>query len=105
MDRWNFLKTCTMVAAGSVLTQGSAVAETLTYQPVAAKARYRGTSDGKIMVTENEGASWTVHADFGNQFGVLNSLASGQDTVALVQYRGLQFKLKLSADGKHWVTM
>ena len=82
-----------------MLVPGSALAAQAAPAP-----RFRGTSDGQILVTTNDGATWTLHADFGKAFSVLNIQTVGTDTIALLQYKGLDFKLKLSVDGKHWVT-
>lgn len=109
MDRSGFLKTFTVLAAGTLLSQRPALAA-LRAQPRAPLApepgepRYRGTSDGLVLVTTDNGGSWQVHANFGSEFAVLNVYQAGTDTVAYMRGRGVEFQLGLSADGRNWVT-
>jgi hypothetical protein len=58
---------------------------------------YHGTSDGKILISANEGKTWQLHTNFGSQCAVTKLSTDAQErVVALIEYLGFDFKLALS---------
>jgi len=104
LDRTRFLRTCTLLAAGSLLTGQSPLTALAAAAPATPAPRYRAGEEGLILVSHNNGATWTVHANLGPHCVVENVRQEDGDTVAYVSYKGLVFKLKLSANGTCWVT-
>ena len=67
---------------------------------------YRGTSDGKILISANEGKTWRLHTNFGAQFAIVRLSTDAQErVVALVEYQGYDFKLALSDHAGVWRTL
>lgn len=107
MDRTRFLKTFSLMAAGSFLVRQPAMASLAQAAPEPRhlqERRFRGAEEGRILVSEDAGATWKVHSQFGPAFTILNILEGPRETYSLVDFKGLHFKLKLSADGRSWVT-
>ena len=68
--------------------------------------RYRGTSDGKILISANEGKTWQLHTNFGSQNAITKLSTDAQDrVVALVDYMGYDFELALSNHNGPWRTV
>ena len=112
MDRTRFLKTFTMLAAGSVLGQRLATAGTVKAvlgdqgKPAGTpERRFRGTTEGEILVTEDGGGTWKQHARFGSDCAVLNINQNATDITAYLRGQGGEFTLRLSPDGKYWVSI
>src|SRR5512140_2337295 len=67
---------------------------------------YRGTSDGKIFVSEDAGKSWVLHTDLGSHLSVSHLYADiRQRLVAVMDCQGYDFKLALSPDARTWRTL
>ena len=65
--------------------------------------RYRGSRNGRIYTSTDNGKTWTQMADFGPEYvvrGVSRDLA-GQ-VYARLQYEGRSFDIDLLQDGKTW---
>ncbi|BDU71955.1 hypothetical protein [Mesoterricola silvestris] len=123
MDRSGFLKTFGMLAAGTVLARGESLKSlarrsldeggaasrpvqvpAATLEPGTHPPRYRGETGGRILVTTDAGATWQTHANLGPDIVVIDVLPTAKGTFAHLDYRGLPFRLKLSADGRSWIS-
>ena len=72
-------------------------------EAVAGNKLYRGTPDGKIYISEDGGGSWQLHANFGNEYSILDLLANTNEQVfARLGFQQHSFVLKLSKNGKNW---
>ena len=107
MDRKDFLKACGVAIAGT-----SAV-PLLARIPKGAPGRpakdlslwqFYGTGDGKIYSRQRPEDAWTLHADFGSECGIDVIYRSGTDILADVESKTGKFTLRLSADGRHWLS-
>jgi len=67
--------------------------------------RYRGTSDGKILISPNEGRTWQLHTNFGSEFAVQSLMTDmwGQVNVQL-EFASYSFDLVLAQNGNIWKT-
>ena len=66
---------------------------------------YRGTPDGKVLRSSDEGKSWSLVTDFGAGFNVFNLSAVQQDRIyARLGYAGKSFGLVYSPADRTWRT-
>jgi hypothetical protein len=67
--------------------------------------QYRGTLDGRIMISTNAGKTWQLHTNFGSDFSVrsLRTDISGQLNAEL-EFAGYPFNLFLAQNGNLWRT-
>ena len=62
---------------------------------------YRGTSDGKILISANAGKSWQLHTNFGSLFSILGLGTDLWGHVGVqLEYEGHSFDLALIDNGK-----
>jgi hypothetical protein len=67
---------------------------------------YRGTSDGRIYVSENAGKTWQIHTAFGSEFSVLDLSADLHENIhTLLGFSGSSFQLTCSSNDKVWRTV
>jgi hypothetical protein len=67
---------------------------------------YRGTADGKILLSEDGGITWRTHTNFGNDLEILEILANPRGQVfARLGFQGHSFALVLDQNGKSWKSM
>ncbi len=67
---------------------------------------YRGTSDGKVLVSVDAGKSWQLHTDFGPIYVVRNMGTNLQGLVlARLRFNEHSFELALGQNGKTWRTI
>ena len=104
MYRRDFLKFSGLLSATFLMKLNSL--EKMLYFPVQVSSRgmlYRGTSDGRIYRSMNEGQSWELHTNFGTAYSVLGLEADlfGQVYTQL-DFGGHSFELTLAPDGKLW---
>jgi hypothetical protein len=106
MVRREFLKLAGMASAGMlVLSSTSFKAITLPMEVEARGKVYRGTQDGKILVSANGGKSWQLHSDFGSHLAVLYmSKDRGENVHAQMGFAGHSFELALAQNGNVWRT-
>ncbi len=112
MNRREFLKLSGMLALGAtgvqVLGVGMAKAASPKNDPLQveiAGRTYRGTADGKILVSSDVGKNWAVHTDFSNHYGVSSLSVSNAGTLATVLgYKGWPISLDCDVDQKSWWT-
>ena len=62
----------------------------------------RGTADGRILESIDNGKTWRVNADFGPECPVQEIRIDSHGLLAEIEHKGLKFILK-SIDGRHWV--
>jgi len=106
MDRSRFLRTCTILAAGSLLAPRAGLASAGVPKPQA-KPRlwFRGDGDGRIFASANQGMTWQVHARLGPHFIIHNFIYDEDETRVVLEYKRLHFQLRLTADGRAWETV
>ena len=67
---------------------------------------YRGTSDGKILISADLGETWQLHTNFGPEFSILRLATDLLGQVhAQLEFAGHPFELALAANSKMWKTM
>jgi len=65
---------------------------------------YRGTSDGKIYVSEDQRKSWNQHINLGSGCAIANFYPDADKNLhAQVDYQGHPFYLSLAANAKDWL--
>ena len=70
------------------------------------KKLYRGTSDGKIYVSANQGKHWQLHTNFGSEFSIFDLAMGYKEQVhAQLGFAAYSFELALAQDGKMWRTI
>jgi hypothetical protein len=107
MNRRDFLKAGAVFSAAVLVPLN--VAGSLAGSPAEvryADQLYRGTSDGEIYVSEDEGQTWKLHTSFGADLSVLHLWVNfwGQ-LQARLGIAGHSFDLSLAKDGRIWRTM
>ncbi len=66
---------------------------------------YRGTSDGKILISEDGRKTWRLHTNLGSMYSIQKFFTDPNNQVkAQVGYQKYTFQLKLSKNGKLWNT-
>jgi len=64
---------------------------------------YRGTSDGKIFISEDGGKTWRLHTNLGSMCSIQKFfIDSGNQLKAQVGYQNHSFQLALHKNGKLW---
>jgi hypothetical protein len=78
----------------------------LQAQATAGGKMYRGSLDGKIYVSADQGQTWAMHTSLGEASSILGlfTLTNGQ-VVAEVWFQGHPFHLALTPDGRSWRTV
>jgi len=106
MNRRNFLKVSGL-SYGLLLLLVSPKAGKLMdlrTQADAAGKLYRGTLDGKIYKSEDQGRSWDLHTNFGDQYAILGfSTKRNGQIVAHLAYQFRDFDLLLAQNEKFWM--
>ena len=107
MVRRDFLKLGGIFSAVVAATAVPALA--VAARPVEAELNgrtYRGTSDGKIYVSEDAGQSWTLHSQFGTQLSVRQLYVDfRQRLAAVLDCEGYDFRIALAPDARTWHTV
>ena len=65
---------------------------------------YKGTSDGRVLISDDGGRTWRQHTNFGPQFTVQVS-SSTRGVYSILSFQGKVIYLKLGTDGKRWYTV
>jgi hypothetical protein len=104
MDRRDFLKLSGFFSAAAYVGFNS-LGKGVSF-PVEAEGRgklFRGTPDGKIFVSTNQGRDWQLHTNFGSHVSVFSLEARPSDQVrAALAVANYNFELALTPDGKCW---
>jgi hypothetical protein len=107
MNRREFILAGGVFSAALLIQISSLAHFTPKFPEVEVQGRvYRGTSDGKVLISADAGKNWMEHTNFGPQYAVRKL---GMDQNGLVQARlgfeGLSFGLTLENNGKKWRTV
>ena len=107
MYRRDFLKLNGLLSA-ALFMQFSSLGKAVSF-PLEVEAQgklYRGTSDGKIHVSEDAGKSWQLHTKFGSDCSIqyLSVNFWGQ-VEAELGFAGHSFELVLAETGNIWQTI
>lgn len=104
MERRDFLKLGGLLSA-AVVVGSTPLGKTISL-PVEAEGRgmrFRGTPDGKIFVSANQGRDWQLHTNFGSQVSVYSLESRPMDQFhAELGIANHSFKLALTPDGRRW---
>ena len=107
MERRDFLRSTTvlaMAAAGGVATGG--VVDVASADAATTAKRYRGTRNGKVYVSRDNGRTWRLLTNFGSKLDATRVGAVSNKVVAnLVLGRHGSFKVALQPDGHTWRTI
>ncbi|MBL8061493.1 MAG: hypothetical protein JNK32_00620 [Anaerolineales bacterium] len=107
MNRRDFLKVGGLLSA-ALLLQLSPLGQT-AYLPVEAQTGgklYRGTSDGRVLISSDAGKSWQLHSNFGSMIDILGLTVDLQGQLfAQLGFKGHHFELVLAQNGTNtWRT-
>jgi tRNA(Ile2) C34 agmatinyltransferase TiaS len=107
MNRRTFLRTSATVALGTtVLAEGLEASDADAATTRSGALRYRGSRDGKIFVSKNDGRTWKLLTDFGSDLSIPKVAADRHDrVVATLTYRRREFQLALQDDHRTWCTL
>ncbi len=107
MVRRDFLKLSGLFSAAMVATVVPAVHVAARSVETELRGRfYRGTSDGRIYVSEDAGRSWTLHSKFGADLTVRQLYVDFRKRlVAVLSCDRGDFRIALSADAPSWRTV
>ncbi len=104
--RRDFLKISGLFSAAVIAGAGSALE--LKAKSVETELQgkfYRGTSDGKILVSDDAGKSWTLHTQFGSHLSVSHLYVDFRKRlVAVLDCQGYDFKLAMQRNSRAWRT-
>ena len=107
MNRRDFLKLGGLLST-AVLVQFSPLGR-FAVRPVEAESggrRYRGTSNGKILISADAGKTWQLHTNFGAEFSIRGLFADYAGQVhAQLEFAGYPFELALAQNSKTWKTV
>ena len=107
MNRRDFLKVGVVLSAAVLvpLNVAGSLAGSLT-EVRHGDQLYRGTPQGEIFVSEDEGQTWKLHTSFGSGLSVQHLRVNfwGQ-LQARLGIAGHSFELSLAKEGKIWRTM
>jgi hypothetical protein len=105
MDRRDFLK-FTGLASSSLFLVSSPLKTALRFpvQVAVGNKMYRGTAEGQVHVSDDQGKTWKLHTNFGPDCPILDIFADRHGQVALqAGYKVNSFRLFLSKNGKDWL--
>ena len=107
MNRRDFLKVGAIVSAAVLAPLN--VAGSLASHPLEVRhgdQLYRGTSDGKIYVSEDAGQTWKLHTSFGSSLSILHLWVNLWGHLqARLGLGGHSFELTLAREGRIWRTI
>ena len=107
MNRRDFLKVGAVLSAAVLvpLNVAGSLAGSLT-EVRHGDRLYRGTSEGELYMSEDEGQTWNLHTSFGSGLSVEHLWVNfwGQ-LQARLGIAGHSFELSLAKEGKIWRTM
>ena len=107
MERREFLRSTTalaMATAGGVALGG--IVDVASADAATTAKRYRGTRNGRVYVSSNNGRTWRLLTNFGSRLDATRVGAASNKVIAnLVLGRHGSFKLALQPDGHTWRTI
>jgi hypothetical protein len=121
MDRRSFLKLSGLLAAALILqihpdgkVSDGKIAQVSSLEMTGRNAgektsttvkgkMYRGTEDGKIYSSDDQGKTWKMMVNFGPDYSITRvDMDRSQKVVARLQFANHGFKINLLEDGKTW---
>src|SRR5512140_3234747 len=105
--RRDFLKLSGLFSAAMLVGGGAALElKTRSIETELQGLFYRGTSDGKIYVSQDAGKTWTLHTGFGSHLSISHLYVDFRKRLmAVLDCQGYDFKLALQPDGHTWRTV
>lgn len=107
MNRRDFLKVSGILSTATFVafTAAGSVAH-LPIEIQSGDKLYRGTFDGKFLISEDGGKNWQLHTNFGYDLPILNLRSDLSGRVhAQLGFAGHSFELALTKDSKIWKTV
>ena len=107
MERRQFLKLAGAASVAAVAGRfiGSSGADAVTATTSVAGGRsYRGTRDGRIMVSD-DGKTWSLHTTFGHDYSVKHLDLVQDQVTAHLGFGHRSFQVRLASDDRSWVTV
>jgi photosystem II stability/assembly factor-like uncharacterized protein len=105
MNRREFLKVSLMSAVSYVALGPMGNFLSTDVEAVVAGKTYRGTQDGKIMISGNGGRSWQLHTKFGPGYSILNIFTAKDNHLYVsISHKHANFYLVLAKNGKAWLS-
>ncbi len=66
--------------------------------------RFKGTRDGHVLISVDEGRTWQLHSHFSDGVSIEEMTVDHSGSVHIYAgYSGFRFSIKLAADDLHWV--
>lgn len=104
MTRRGFIK-LTAVSTGVVFAYPLIDKIAHLYPPVQFKnLLFRGTLNGVVQASEDNGKTWSKKMDFGNEIQIIDLINDNEKLVVSLGIGGHSFKLS-SDDGQKWMTI
>jgi hypothetical protein len=106
MERRTFLNMATALSAAALVPAGALAGIASTpVEAIADGKHYRGTQDGKILVSADAGESWALHADFGSGFAIGELQPDARGVLcARIHGENTRIQLALNTKGNAWVS-
>ena len=107
MDRREFLKLGGFFSAALLVQFNPLAGFAIQADAVEAHGNlYRGTSDGKVLVSPDIGSTWHLHTDFGSEFSVTGLATDHLGNLrATLEFTGHPFDLAFSQNASAWKTV
>ena len=106
MERRQFLKLAGAASVAAVAGRfiGSSGADAVAAPTAFAGRSYRGTRDGRILVSE-DGKTWSLHTTFGHDYSVKHLDVVQDRVTAHLGFGHRSFQVRLASDDRSWVTV
>ena len=107
MLRRDFLKLLGLATAGTAVALAVPVAAWSAASPIVSMGglMYRSDGTGRISVSADQGETWALHSDLGDDYAVTRLIVYGTDRLqAMVDYKAWDFNLLLAPDRQTWLT-
>jgi hypothetical protein len=104
MYRRDFLKVSGLLSAAVLLPFNSLGKAVSLPAEVEVQGRlFRGTSDGRILISDDAGRTWQMHTNFGSDFSIAHlGLNFWGQLEAQLAFAGHSFDVALGRNGKAW---
>ncbi len=103
MKRRRFIKSLTTLPIAMALLSLTSSPNAKAASTQIASQRFRGTADGRVFESPDEGKSWQQCAHFGSACAIRRPETRSDTLIALIEIQGYPFALE-SGDGRLWRT-